>query len=56
VFSELLARLEALSRRAKTGSDAPSTVLRAGDLEMDLLRREVRRARASIRASNSVKA
>jgi two-component system OmpR family response regulator len=43
-FSELLARLEALSRRAKTGSDAPSTVLRAGDLEMDLLRREVRRA------------
>ena len=43
-FSELLARLEALARRAKTGSDAPSTVLRAGDLEMDLLRREVRRA------------
>ena len=43
-FSELLARLEALARRAKTGSDAPATVLRAGDLEMDLLRREVRRA------------
>ena len=43
-FSELLARLEALARRAKTGSDAPSTVLKAGDLEMDLLRREVRRA------------
>jgi two-component system, OmpR family, response regulator len=43
-FSELLARLEALARRAKTGSDAPSTVLRAGDLEMDLLRRDVRRA------------
>jgi two-component system OmpR family response regulator len=43
-FSELLARLEALARRAKSGSDAPATVLRAGDLEMDLLRREVRRA------------
>jgi len=44
-FSELLARLEALARRAKTsGDDAPQTVLKAGDLEMDLLRREVRRA------------
>jgi two-component system, OmpR family, response regulator len=43
-FSELLARLEALVRRVKSGSDAPSTVLRAADLEMDLLRREVRRS------------
>jgi two-component system OmpR family response regulator len=43
-FSELLARLEALARRARTSSDAPPTVLKAGDLEMDLLRREVRRA------------
>jgi two-component system OmpR family response regulator len=43
-FSELLARLEALARRAKTGVDVPSTVLKAADLEMDLLRREVRRA------------
>jgi two-component system OmpR family response regulator len=43
-FSELLARLEALARRAKSSGDAPSTVLKAGDLEMDLLRREVRRA------------
>lgn len=44
-FSELLARLEALARRTKaSGDDAPQTVLRAGDLEMDLLRREVRRA------------
>jgi two-component system OmpR family response regulator len=43
-FSELLARLEALARRSKTSSDAPATVLKAGDLEMDLLRREVRRA------------
>ena len=42
-FSELLARLEALDRRAKTGGDAPDTVLKAADLEMDLLRREVRR-------------
>ena len=42
-FSELLARIEALDRRAKTGGDAPSTVLKAADLEMDLLRREVRR-------------
>jgi two-component system OmpR family response regulator len=42
-FSELLARLEALERRAKAGSDAPATVLRVADLEMDLLRREVRR-------------
>ena len=43
-FSELLARLEALARRAKSGSDNAPTTLRAGDLEMDLLRREVRRA------------
>jgi two-component system OmpR family response regulator len=43
-FSELLARLEALARRAKSSVDAPSTTLRCGDLEMDLLRREVRRA------------
>jgi two-component system OmpR family response regulator len=42
-FSELLARLEALARRAKTGGEAPSTLLKAADLEMDLLRREVRR-------------
>jgi len=42
-FSELLARLEALARRTKSGSDSEPTVLRAADLEMDLLRREVRR-------------
>jgi two-component system OmpR family response regulator len=42
-FSELLARLEALARRAKAGGDTPVTVLRVADLEMDLLRREVRR-------------
>jgi two-component system, OmpR family, response regulator len=43
-FSELLARLEALARRAKSAVDAPATILGAADLEMDLLRREVRRA------------
>ena len=37
-FSELLARLEALARRAKSGGDAPATVLKVADLEMDLLR------------------
>jgi two-component system OmpR family response regulator len=43
-FSELLARLEALERRAKSSSEAATTVLRVADLEMDLLRREVRRS------------
>jgi two-component system, OmpR family, response regulator len=43
-FSELLARLEALARRAKSGAEAQSTTLKVADLEMDLLRREVRRA------------
>jgi two-component system OmpR family response regulator len=43
-FSELLARLEALARRANTANDAPATVLKVGDLEMHLLRREVRRS------------
>jgi two-component system OmpR family response regulator len=43
-FSELLARLEALARRAKSSTDAPTTTLKCADLEMDLLRREVRRA------------
>jgi two-component system OmpR family response regulator len=47
-FSELLARLEALSRRFQNSAEAPATVLRAGDLEMDLLRREVRRAGQAI--------
>ena len=40
-FSELLARIEALGRR-REGS-TPDTVLGAGDLEMDLLARTVRR-------------
>ncbi len=41
-FSELLARVEALTRRGK--SDGPQTKLLVGDLEMDLLSRSVRRA------------
>lgn len=41
-FAELLARLEALLRRGR--SDAPDTMLKVGDLEMDLVGRTVRRA------------
>ncbi len=41
-FSELLARIEALSRRGRT--EAPTTKLVVGDLEMDLLSRSVKRA------------
>ena len=41
-FAELLARVEALARRGK--SDAPVTKLTVGDLELDLLSRQVRRA------------
>jgi two-component system OmpR family response regulator len=41
-FSELHARLEALLRRGS--GEAPETRLRIGDLEMDLLKREVLRA------------
>lgn len=41
-FSELLARLEALLRRAtSTPRDGEPTMLRVGDLEMDLLKRTV---------------
>ncbi len=40
-FAELLARVEALTRRGK--SDGPTTRLSVGDLEMDLLSRSVRR-------------
>lgn len=40
-FSELLARLEVLARRSEAA--APQTLLQVGDLEMDLLRREVTR-------------
>ncbi|MDE2488633.1 MAG: response regulator transcription factor [Alphaproteobacteria bacterium] len=41
-FAELIARVEALSRRRETGSVA--TVLKVGDLEMDLIGRTVHRA------------
>ena len=40
-FSELMARLEALVRRVEV--DAPATKLQVGDLELDLLSREVTR-------------
>ena len=45
-FSELLARVDALTRRGKT--DGPQTKLVVGDLEMDLLSRMVRRGGAKI--------
>ncbi len=41
-FAELLARVEALTRRGK--SDGPQTKIVVGDLEMELLSRTVRRA------------
>ena len=41
-FAELIARVEALSRRRETGSVL--TQLRVGDLEMDLIARRVHRA------------
>jgi two-component system OmpR family response regulator len=46
-FSELLARIEALVRRS-SGPAASETLLRAGDLELDLLTRTARRAGRSI--------
>ncbi len=43
-FSELMARLEALARRAGPGgAEGPETVLRYDDLSMDLLARRVER-------------
>ncbi|MDQ2763249.1 MAG: response regulator transcription factor [Pseudomonadota bacterium] len=45
-FAELIARVEALSRRRETGS--VQTVLKVGDLEMDLIGRDVRRDGRSI--------
>jgi two-component system, OmpR family, response regulator len=44
-FPELLARLEAISRRAM---DRPSTVLKAGQLELDLTNRHVTRSGTEI--------
>jgi two-component system OmpR family response regulator len=45
-FAELLARVEALTRRGK--NDGPATRLLVGDLEMDLLSRSVRRGQHKI--------
>ena len=45
-FSELIARVEALSRRRETG--AVATTLKVGDLEMDLIARTVHRGAAEI--------
>jgi len=45
-FAELLARLEALLRRGR--SDAPDTMLKLADLEMDLVGRNVRRGGRTI--------
>ncbi len=42
-FVELLARVEALGKRASPSATTQSTFLKAGDLEMDLLARKVRR-------------
>ena len=47
-FTELVARLEALIRRAGTKGTSAATTLQVGDLEMDLLRREVRRGEHTI--------
>ena len=44
-FLELLARLEAILRRRET---APETILRVGDLEMNLITRTVKRAGTEI--------
>lgn len=41
--TELVARLEVLLRRRR-GADPPELVLRVGDLELDLVKREARRA------------
>ncbi|MDX1975214.1 MAG: response regulator transcription factor [Rickettsiales bacterium] len=41
-FAELLARVEALGKRSMSTPFAQSTVLSAGDLEMDLLARKVK--------------
>ncbi len=47
-FSELMARIEALVRRSRTAATAARTTLEAGDLHMDLLKREVRRGGTKI--------
>jgi two-component system OmpR family response regulator len=46
--SELLARLEVLQRRISANTAGPVTVLRVADLEMDLLKRNVKRSGSKI--------
>lgn len=43
-FTELVARIEALLRRAKTAAAGPETTLEVADLSMDLIKRTVTRA------------
>ncbi len=43
-FSELLARVEVLARRNRSGAHGEETVLRAGDLELDRLAHKLTRA------------
>lgn len=47
-FVELLARVEALGKRTSVSSAAQVSVLRAGDLEIDILSRKVKRNGKSI--------
>ena len=47
-FSELMARIEALIRRSRTAATAARTTLEVADLNVDLLKREVRRGAARI--------
>ena len=47
-FTELVARLEALIRRANAKSTSAATTLQVADLQLDLLRREVRRGDRAI--------
>jgi two-component system OmpR family response regulator len=47
-FPELLARVHAIARRSQRGGDGEPVRLRAGDLEMDLIRRTVQRAGKTI--------
>ncbi|HKE43859.1 MAG TPA: response regulator transcription factor [Steroidobacteraceae bacterium] len=46
--SELLARLEVLQRRVSANTAGPVTTLRVADLEMDLLKRSVKRSGSKI--------
>lgn len=47
-FPELLARVHAITRRSQRSGDNEPVRLRAGDLEMDLIRRSVQRAGKTI--------